>query len=257
MDYLNLFFTSSEMIFRLVRFAAALIVGIAVTRIVASMLSKYVLDLSKYSAHRISNIIQLIGFTVALVIALEAGDFGNLLTVVGTIAAALTVAIGFGMRDEVANYVAGIFIHMQNPYVKGDYIKIGEEEGKVKEIGMRATRLNESTGGDVMVPNSKIDSNPVVNFTKGARNHSTITVTVANEKAERAAELLREAAEEAEKVLDKPAPETVYDEVGGEVTVRMNIAVRGSPLDTKSEVKKLFNAKAVEEKLFESDKEEK
>lgn len=255
MDYLNLLFNSSEMTFRLIRFGTAFLIGVVLTRLVSTALSKHVLDLKKYSAHRISNIIQLAGFTVALVIALQAGDFGNLLTVVGTIAAALTVAVGFGMRESVANYVAGVFIHVRNPYVKGDYVKIGDEQGKVKEIGMRATILNESTRSDVMVPNSKIESNPVRNYTRGQKNYASIIVSVKNEHAEKTEKLLLEAASKMEKVLERPEPETKILDIEDKVKIKLNYTVKGSPVDTKSQILSEFNKKAVKAKIFESSEE--
>ncbi|WP_414836722.1 mechanosensitive ion channel family protein [Candidatus Nanohalococcus occultus] len=257
MEFLNPFFTSSEMIFRLVRFATAFAIGIILTRLTATTLSKRVLDLKKYSTHRISNIIQLIGFSVSLVVALEAGQFGNLLTVVGTLAAALTVAIGFGMREEVANYVAGIFIHMQNPYVKGDYIKIGDEQGRVKEIGMRATVLNESTRSDVIVPNSKIDSNPVRNYTRGTKNYASIIVSVDNEDVQQAEEILLESASSMEKILERPEPEVKYLEIEEKVKIKLNYTVKGSPVDTRSRIISEFNRKAVEAEIYGKDEEEK
>lgn len=255
MGYLNLVLNSSEMTFRLARFFAAFTIGVILTRLISSTLSHRVLDLKKYSTHRISNVLQLIGFTASLVVALEAGQFGNLLTIVGTIAAALTVAIGFGMRENVANYVAGVFIHMQNPYIRGDYVKIGEEEGRVKEIGMRATVLNESTGGDVIVPNSKIDSNPVRNYSKGTKNYSSMTVKVGSDRAEDAVKLLVESADAVENVLERPGPETGFVEVGEEVTVKLTYTVKGNPLEARSRIGELFNEKAVSDGIFQDDEE--
>lgn len=252
MDYVNLALNSSEMHFRLLRFFVVFAAGVVLTRLTAFTVLKRIMDLKKYSAHRVSSLLQLFGFTVSLVIALEAGDFGNLLTVVGTIAAALTVAIGFGMREGVANYVSGVFIHMRNPYVRGDYVKIGEEVGRVKDIGMRATTLKEESGNEVMVPNSKVDSNPVRNYTKGSKNYVSIELSIENERAEKASKLLMKSASEADSVLEKPEPEVAYDSIGDEVSLKLNCTVKGDPANTKSEVRQSFTQKAVAEKLFES-----
>lgn len=253
MDYVNLALNGSEMHFRLLRFFTVFAAGVIITRLTAFTVLKRFMDLKKYSAHRVSNLLQLFGFTVSLVIALEAGEFGNLLTVVGTIAAALTVAIGFGMREGVANYVSGVFIHMRNPYVRGDYVRIGEEAGRVKDIGMRATTLKEESGNDVMVPNSKVDSNPVRNYTRGSKNYGSLTVKIANDKAPEAADILIEKASEDEAVLEKPSPEVNYVSVDEKIELKLKFAVRSDPVEARSRILEQYNEAALEKGFFDDE----
>ena len=68
----------------------------------------------------------------------------------------MTVAVGFGMRDQVGNLVSGIFIHFDNPFIKGDYIKVEETEGVVQEIHLRETIINGAGSEKTMIPNSKL-----------------------------------------------------------------------------------------------------
>lgn len=125
----------------------------------------------------------------------------------GTIAAALTVAVGFGMRDMVANIVAGLFILFDNPFVKGDYIRIGENEGRVSEINLRYTLLKGSSSETVEIPNGQVTSQATRNFTRGTRTKNSVEVEVKPSKVAKALEELEKSAASVEQVKSSPGPE--------------------------------------------------
>ena len=159
--------SGSNIYFQLARFFIVVFAGVLLTRAVVMPLSVKLMsrrNSSKKAKHSLENITGLFALFTTLLIALQAASFGNLLTILGTIAAAATVAIGFGMRDQVSSLVAGIFIHTDNPFVKGDYIKVTETAGKIKEINLRTTKLN-SENDTQIVPNNILNSNTVQNFT--------------------------------------------------------------------------------------------
>ncbi|MFB6115068.1 MAG: hypothetical protein ABEK04_02160, partial [Candidatus Nanohalobium sp.] len=112
---------------QLARFFLALIGGVAVTKLVLMPLTRRLMKKKgdKKALHSIENLVGVVGLFLTFTIALQVGNFGSLATIIGAIAAALTVAVGFGMRDQVSSVVGGIFIHLDNPFVKGDYIKTG------------------------------------------------------------------------------------------------------------------------------------
>ncbi|MFB6182515.1 MAG: mechanosensitive ion channel domain-containing protein [Candidatus Nanohaloarchaea archaeon] len=108
----------------------------------------------KKSIHSVENIVGVIGLFITFTVGLQAAKFGNLATILGAIAAALTVAVGFGMRDQISSLVAGILIQLDNPFVKGDYIKVNDQEGKVKEINLRTTIINGKNNEKLVLPNN-------------------------------------------------------------------------------------------------------
>lgn len=108
--------------------------------------------------------------------------------------------------------MAGVFIHTDNPFFKGDYIKVGETEGRVKEINLRATKLN--TGNDEkIVLNNILTTNTVHNYSTGNRTSDSIEIKVNGDKAEQAEKIILKSCQEQEEVLEKPEPEVKYTSV--------------------------------------------
>lgn len=198
-----------------------------------------------------------LGVFLSFLAALQAGQFGNLVTVIGVIGAALTVAIGFGMREQVANLVAGILIHVENPYVKGDYVKMGDQEGVVKEIGMRATVLDGKNTERNSVPNGVIANTPLKNYTRGVKTKGTAEVKVDSAETPEAEEILIHVAEEHQEILQSPAPFVRYKSLEENKTVmELSFWIKDSqnPRKFRSDILKEFNARAAKEGIFDEDK---
>jgi small-conductance mechanosensitive channel len=70
-------------------------------------------------------------------------------------------ALGFALRDLLSNFLAGMLILIYNPFIRGDSIKILDNEGKVIEINLRYTVL-QTDDKRALIPNSILFSNPVV-----------------------------------------------------------------------------------------------
>lgn len=69
----------------------------------------------------------------------------------------LGLAVGFGAQSMVKDVIAGIFIVLENQYNKGDWIKVGNFEGKVVEVNLRRTVLQTTKGARHIIPNGKIE----------------------------------------------------------------------------------------------------
>lgn len=251
------FLTSQQIYFQLARFVIAIILGTILTRTVFMPLTRRLMakkgsDIK--AKHSMENIVGLTGLFGTFIVALHAGNFGGLVTVLGTIAAAMTVAIGFGMRDQVSSIVAGIFIHTDNPFVKGDYIKVNDFEGVVKEIKLRATTLNGRNNEKQIVPNNILTTNVVKNQTKGSKTRAVVELKISSENLEKASEILINSATEQEEVLKTPEPEVNYIGVEeGKVTTHLSYWLNNSDKvkPVRSKVLDLFTKKMVEEGLSE------
>jgi len=250
------FLTSQQVYFQLARFVIAIIAGTILTRTVLMPLTRRAMTRKGSDVkakHSMENIVGLTGLFATFIVALQAGDFGNLVSVLGTIAAALTVTIGFGMRDQVSSVVAGIFIHTDNPFVKGDYIKVNDFEGVVKEIKLRATTLNGKNDEKQIVPNNILTTNVVKNQTKGRKTRSVIELKLAAKDLEKASELLVSAVSEHEDVLGIPEPEINYIGVEDDkVDTKLSYWLIGSENVKKirSDVLKSFSRKMKEKGLY-------
>jgi potassium efflux system protein len=78
---------------------------------------------------------------------------------------ALGVGIGLGLQNIVNNFVSGIVLIFDRPLQIGDVVEIGNQTGKVREIGLRASTLLTQEGAEVIIPNGDILSQKIVNWT--------------------------------------------------------------------------------------------
>lgn len=65
-------------------------------------------------------------------------------------------ALGFALKDIVANFVAGILILLTEPFKTGDFIEVSGKKGEVKSINLRHTVLEDEEGDTILIPNNTI-----------------------------------------------------------------------------------------------------
>jgi len=66
------------------------------------------------------------------------------------------LAVGMAAKDIIADFISGVFILLEGQYYIGDEVKIGDIEGKVKEITLRRTILKDKDNMLHFIPNSQI-----------------------------------------------------------------------------------------------------
>ena len=76
----------------------------------------------------------------------------------------LTATIGLAFQSTLANMLAGLTIHLEKPLKQGDWISAGGYEGHVVDITLRSTRIMTIEQNEVFIPNSKVLSEAVVNY---------------------------------------------------------------------------------------------
>ena len=121
-------------------------------------------------------VILLVGFLIALAV------LGFNLTKLTILAGAFGVGLGFGMQNIVNNFVSGIILLFERPVKVGDVIQLDSTEGVVKRIGIRASVVRTVNGYEVIVPNAKLISDPVTNWTFSHRRRLiTMPLAIASE----------------------------------------------------------------------------
>jgi len=130
-------------------------------------------QLESGSRESLASIVSYLGFAGAFILgALIAGvNFSGLALVAG----ALAVGIGFGLQNIVNNFVSGIILLIERPVKLGDRIVIGHTEGYVKKISIRSTHITTSQCSDVIVPNSELIAQQVVNYMLHDMNYKIST----------------------------------------------------------------------------------
>jgi small-conductance mechanosensitive channel len=133
------------------------------------------------------------------------------LTRVTILAGAFGVGVGIGLQNVVANFVAGVIILLEQRIHPGDFIETADLQGEVREIGFRASTIRTWSGADVIVPNSKLTSERVSNWTLSDRRcRVDIDVAVAyTAETAHVLDLLRKTAEADPGVMAEPAPAAV------------------------------------------------
>ncbi len=155
-----------------------------------------------------------LGVGLSLLIAMGALglDFTNLALVVG----ALSLGIGFGLRNVVENFVAGLLLLIERPIKVGDWIIVGEHEGTVRHISVRSTEIETFDRASVIVPNADLISSSVTNWThknRMARERIPVGVAYGSDTDNVARTLLR-CAETHPKVLSYPPPVVLFVRFG-------------------------------------------
>ena len=134
------------------------------------------------------------------------------LTMLGLVAAAVGVGVGFGLQNIANNLISGVFILFERPIKVGDRIEVGEVHGHVVRIAARATTVRTNDNIDFIIPNSSFTSFNVINWSHGDQKvRFRVPVPVAYGSDVRLVErLLLEVAHENENVLKEPSPRVVF-----------------------------------------------
>jgi small-conductance mechanosensitive channel len=151
---------------------------------------------------------------VAVAIGFAIAGFGNLLTSLATIAAALTLAIGFASQDVIGNLVAGVFL-ISDPEIRiGDWIEWDSNRGIIEDISFRVTRVRTFNNELITVPNSELVNTAVTNPVAKDKLRIPFTFGVGYEDdLDHAQAVIIEETENHDEILDEPAPTTRVTEL--------------------------------------------
>jgi len=79
------------------------------------------------------------------------------------------IVIGFGLKDIISNWISGIIIITEKIYRIDDIIKVGNIVGVVRDISLRSTKLRTYDRDEVIIPNSVMVNEKVINLTRGRK----------------------------------------------------------------------------------------
>lgn len=151
---------------------------------------------------------------LGLIIVLQSTGFnlGSLLVLAG----GLGVGIGFGLQEVTRNFISGLTLLIERKLKVGDFIEFDGMSGYVKEVSLRSTLIRTRDGGDVVVPNSKIVENKVLNWSYDSF-HARIQIPVGvayNSDTVLVTETLLNAAYMEPAVLHDPPPKVMFKSFG-------------------------------------------
>lgn len=130
--------------------------------------------------------------------------------------AALLVGIGLGLQEMFTNLVSGIILLIEGTVEVGDVLVVDGMVGKVTKIGIRTSKIENRDSITVIVPNSKLVTSNVVNWSHNrTATRFNITIGVAySSDVQQVTTLVLAAAKQHEAVLEFPAPQVQFSDFG-------------------------------------------
>jgi potassium efflux system protein len=189
-------------------------VGLALARGFLGWLNKRYLpttELDDSARNSVALVARYIGILIAVLWGLAALGIG--LERIALLLSALSVGIGFGLQAITQNFVSGLILLAERPVKIGDLIRIGADEGDVKRISVRSTEIVLGDHSTLIVPNSKLITETVLNKTlSNALGRIQILFTVPlNTDPVPVREIVLQAFADNAAILAEPAPVVFLD----------------------------------------------
>lgn len=165
------------------------------------------LALKQGSAYAISSLLSytIVGTGVVMALATLGVSWDKLQWLV----AALSVGLGFGLQEIFANFISGLIILFERPIRIGDTITLGNLHGTVSRIRIRATTVTDFDRKEIIIPNKTFVTDQLINWSLSDNvTRVVLTYGVAHgSDLDKVHKLLRQAADENERVLTDPEPQ--------------------------------------------------
>lgn len=173
------------------------------------------LSLAHGIPYAISTILNYVILLAGFFFAVGAAGFD--LTRFTVLVGAFGVGIGFGLQNIFNNFVSGLILLFERPVKIGDEIKIEEASGVVRRIGIRASVIRQWDNSEIIVPNSKLISENVQNWTRMIRSKRGVEIPVSVAHGTDTAlvtELLTRVAKAHPLIAEKPEPQVLLNDFG-------------------------------------------
>ncbi len=221
-EYINRIFTFGRIqvsVATLVQGLVVLVLALLLSRWISAMLERRLARRAQIDpgiGYTIGRLTKYVLTTVGILLFLQVA-FRVDLTSLAVVFTALSVGIGFGLQYIAADIASGFILLFERPIRVGDRITIGEDEGDVQSINLRTTIVITNDRIAIIVPNSRLVSQRVINWSYGdPRARIPIPISVAvDSDIKLVTETLLLAAQGIERVLTDPPPKVQFLSFGG------------------------------------------
>ncbi|MGQ0735403.1 MAG: mechanosensitive ion channel family protein [Acidobacteriota bacterium] len=193
--------------------AIGYIVSKVVSRGIARLMSRRA-TLESGAAHTVESLSFYALFIAFFFTSLNVVQFP--LTVFTIAGGAVAIGVGFGSQNVMNNFISGLILLFERPIRVGDLVSVGGTYGIVEFIGARSTRIRAPENTQMIVPNSYLVENSLINFTLSDDvQRTSIDVGVAYGSPVREVErLLRQAVSDHDKILKDREPKVLFASFG-------------------------------------------
>lgn len=188
-------------------------IAVLISRFIRFILEEDVyprIDVGGGTSYSISTVLHYGILVLGVLVAIAA--LGVDFTKFAIVAGAVGIGVGFGLQNIINNFVSGLILLFERPVKVGDTVQLGQHIGSLKRIGLRASVLRKIDGSDVVVPNSQLISEEVINWTMSDKQRRVdIPVGVAyGSDPEEVIRLMTGVTADKPDILAEPAPQTFF-----------------------------------------------
>jgi small-conductance mechanosensitive channel/CRP-like cAMP-binding protein len=106
--------------------------------------------------------------------------FGLELTPFLATSAVVGAVVGLALQDTLGNLFAGIALHIEAPFRVGDWVRVGDRDGRIDQVSWRALRLKTWDGDTLTVPNNEVARHAILNYSLPRSPHSRFVIIGVN-----------------------------------------------------------------------------
>jgi small-conductance mechanosensitive channel len=160
-------------------------------------------------------VIGVILIAVGVFLALAVVNLSGIVTTLLAGAGIIALALGFAFREIVANFIAGIYISIRQPFRKGDIIDSEDHYGTVQKIFLRCTIIRTPQGQIVYIPNSDVIGKVLINYTQNHERRIDLACRISyGDDLKKAKQIAIEAIKGLDCYNKNKPVQLVYDEFG-------------------------------------------
>lgn len=174
--------------------------------------------------------IAIVVFLLGIYIVFHVADLTNVaLTILGG-TGLLGIVLGIAFRDITENFLASIFLSVQNPFHAGDHVDINGNTGFVQRLTIRATLLMTLDGNHLQIPNSTVYKSSILNYTSNPNQRISFVIGIGYDSSVTSAQDLASGVfEEHPAILREPEPLVLVDKLASStINLMFYIWVDGS-----------------------------
>ena len=194
-----------------------LVIGIFAAGYITRMFRTRLLARTSLNENAAAAVEKLLYYVALVLIGLYALNFVNIpLTLFALFGGAVAIAFGFGAQHIINNFISGFILMLERPIRIGDLVEINGVYGHIRHIGARSTRLHTAENIDLLIPNSQLLENVVINWTlTDEKLRTSVSVGVSyGSPTELVTELLMKSATGSKRILDSPKPIILFTGFG-------------------------------------------
>lgn len=149
----------------LLKLGTALVIVLLAIQLLKRVLKTHLLGRFKIDASNQEAIATVISYslgTISFLIIIQSTGFN--LASIGLILGGLGVGIGFGLKNTTNDFISGLTLLFERTLKVGDFVEFDDLAGYIKEVKLRSTIIRTLDNGDVVVPNSHLIENRILNW---------------------------------------------------------------------------------------------